>query len=377
MKYFCGVFSVFLAFLLPLEAQAKIRMLKVLRSPYKVSVESVARKAVMPVKGSRLFPAVTPNMRYIGSGNPSGTYVVPSAEIVKISLMPHGYGAADKIARRYDTHLKAFLELKKDLETMALYQNLEPRSMERFETNYYVSLVNQARKHLGEMERVLGARDPAVHYGKVWLAEVEKIIDPNMAKFVVGVSDKFLTEDLTLGRELDRNEFLLKNPDGSSFVFKNWDGEATGQAFALAEQLPARSIAVLNDDPEILEWIQTAADRGWLGKGTRVRMFTSMDALANLLKDGVRYDMILLDYVLEDGVSLYVVDQVRALGDKQTVLLINSAFMEDEVHAEELFSHGVDGFVSSVGFWRDNVGPRLATALHNYGLYKAKHNWAR
>ena len=78
------------------------------------------------------------------------------------------------------------------------------------------------------------------------------------------------------------------------------------------------------------------------------------------------YNVILMDYVLEDGISVFMIDRLRMEGDKETVILVNSALMDDEVPAEDLFEHGADGFISSVGFRADNGGARIANALYNY-----------
>ena len=94
-------------------------------------------------------------------------------------------------------------------------------------------------------------------------------------------------------------------------------------------------------------------------------MFDSLNKLMEWTKD-IKYDVILMDYVLEDGISVFMIDRIRMAGDKSTVILVNSALMDDEVPAEELFEHGADGFISSVGFRADNGGARIANALYNY-----------
>lgn len=94
-------------------------------------------------------------------------------------------------------------------------------------------------------------------------------------------------------------------------------------------------------------------------------VFDSLGKLMEWVKE-VKYDVILMDYVLEDGVSVFMIDHIRMTGDKSTVILVNSALMDNEVPAEDLFERGADGFVSSVGFRADNGGARIANALYNY-----------
>lgn len=133
----------------------------------------------------------------------------------------------------------------------------------------------------------------------------------------------------------------------------------------------------MNDDPEILEWARDWGMKGYFGKGTRVATFDSMEKLVDWVTSGVKYDVIFLDYVLEDGLSVYVADELRASGNMETVVLLNSALEPHEVPAEDLFHHGVDGFVTSVGFRPDTGWVGITNALHNYEVYKAKNGWKR
>lgn len=135
-----------------------------------------------------------------------------------------------------------------------------------------------------------------------------------------------MPEKLRTENSFNADRFFLKDPDGTSLTMKNTSPGSDGfiRAQKMAAELPPMTIAVLNDDPEILEWARGWNAQGFLGTGSRVA------------------------------------------GDKSTVILVNSALMDNEVPAEDLFERGADGFVSSVGFRADNGGARIANALYNY-----------
>lgn len=370
------LFSVIVFF--PLCAEAKVRVPKVPKCPLRVSaavnrpLSSMAIRRVILPKNFRI-KSLAPSLPSLGLDK----YSFPTVQSLKISLANHGFVQASNLAEQYKTYLDQFMAAKKELEAFSVYQTLEPQELNLNEKRHYDELVDEADNALFGMQKILGSRFPAVHYGKVWLEDMRRFINPAIERFTFLPSEEFLHRNLTPGRKYVADEFLLKELDGKSLIFKGWTPEEIEEAKNMAKDLPPLSIAVLNDDPEIVEWVQSAAAQGFLGNGARVRGFSSMDALVELWKANVRYDVVLLDYVLEDGVSLYVANEIRSLGDQETVLLINSALEEHQVPAEELFKQGIDGFVSSVGFRRDNVGPRLTHALHNYFFYRNKYGWPR
>lgn len=370
--------AVFMMLAASLDAWAKIR--PALVKPYRVkladTVETRLKQAASLSRRSQFVLSKDTKFKVINFTD-INNFLIPNAAAVKKSLATHGYYQSDALAQRYEKHLKNFFETKKELEIFLRYQELEPRMLDMREIAYYTEIVDNMEDALLGMERILGSLSPAVHYGKVWLNEVRRVINPNLDRFTYVPDEKFLEQDLMSGRVFDKDEFVLRGKDGLSVIFKDWTQDETLEAKKLVQDFPPMTVAVLNDDPEIIEWVQIAAARGFMGPNTRVKAFDSMDVLLDWLKEGVKYDLILLDYVLEDGVSLYVANQVRAMGDEDTVLFVNSALMEDEVPSEELFNQGIDGFVSSVGFRRTNAGPRLAHALHNYFFYKNKHGWRR
>lgn len=366
------------AVLFPLSADAKVRP-PAIKCPVRVAANTITRQLPRFASRGINLPArfhikgMAPSVISAGPDK----YTLPAVQSFQTSLEAHGFIQALNLTKQYKMYLEQFVAAKKELDVFAGYQNLEPRKLNMHEIRYYEDLLDEADVALYGMQKMLGSRFPAVHYGKIWLEEMRRLVNPKKDRFIFVPEEEFLHRNLTPGRKYVADEFLLKEADGKSLIFKGWTEEEIAAARKLAAELPSLSVAVLNDDPEILEWVQSAAARGFLGSGTRVRGFSSMDQLVDLWEAGVRFDVVLLDYVLEDGVSLYVANEIRSLGDQETVLFVNSALEEKEVPAEDLFNQGIDGFISSVGFRPDNVGPRLTHALHRYFFYKNKYGWSR
>lgn len=288
-------------------------------------------------------------------------------DAIRQSLLAHGVQESLRMSEQYRTNLQKFLEIKKEMDIFLGYQKLEPRAVCSAEINERWMHANKAFLALQEMERIVGARDPGVHMGKLYMERVMATLRPTYTGCLLGGDKENLPGKFRSANSFDSAKFLLKDPDGTSLTMKNTARGSEGfvQAQKMAAQLPAMTIAVLNDDPEILEWTRNWAAQGFLGKGSRVAVFDSLSKLMDWVKD-VKYDLILMDYVLEDGISVFMIDRIRMAGDTSTVILVNSALMDNEVPAEELYEHGADGFISSIGFRPDNGGARIANALFNY-----------
>lgn len=287
-------------------------------------------------------------------------------EVIRTSLIAHGVQESLRTSEQYRVNLEKFLEIKKEMDIFLRYQLLEPQQVSAAELNSRWAEANEAFLCLQRMERIVGASDPGVHLGKLYIQRVMSALKPN---YMGGSFKKgnLLPQKFRSTETFNVNNFLLKDPNGVSLTMKNTMPGSEGfiKAKEMAAQLPAMKVAVLNDDPEILEWARAWGAQGFFGKGSRVAVFDSLTKLMERTKD-VKYDVILMDYVLDDGLSVFMMDRIRMAGDKSTVILVNSALMDDEVPAEELFEHGADGFISSVGFRADNGGARVANALYNY-----------
>lgn len=290
-----------------------------------------------------------------------------TAEVIRKNLQAHGALESVRTAEQYRASLNKFLAIKKNLDAFLRYQKLEPQLLSRAEINARLAEANDALAALNEMERIVGARDPGVHMGKLYVEQVMVALKPTYAGYFAKKKQAELPGKFRESDSFNLDQFLLKDPNGRSLTMKNTmpGSEGYTNAQKMAAELPAMTIAVLNDDPEILEWARRWGSQGFFGRGSRVAVFKSLTDLMEKVKD-VKYDVILMDYVLEDGISIFMIDHIRMAGDKSTVIMVNSALMDDEVPAKELFEHGADGFVSSVGFRADNGGARIANALYNY-----------
>ena len=294
-------------------------------------------------------------------------------------LIAHGEEESERIAELYRKNLEAFLALKKEFDIFLGYQKLEPKPSPFYEQTILVKRIEDAQASLAGLRRVLGSTDPVVQAAELWLRNVYAAISPMAGSLMGPAQESLLEKTFHEGRVFNADEFLLKNPDGTPLrsPFATPTPEDMGKALQQAQELPARTIAFLNDDPEILEWARDWAAKGYFGKGTRVAPFDSMERLVEYATGGAKYDLIFLDYVLEDGLSMYVVDEIRASGNMDTVIILNSALEPHEVPSEELFKHGVDGFVTSVGSRPDTGWVGITNALHNYQVYKDRNGWTR
>lgn len=289
-----------------------------------------------------------------------------TADAIRSGLLAHGVQESLRLSEQYRSNLNKFLEIKRELDIFLRYQMLEPENVSSLEVNARWEEARKARRALQEMERIVGARDRGVHLGKLYMDRVMEALKPTYAG-LSGKKKASMPEKLRTDNSFNADRFFLKDPDGTSLTMKNTSPGSDGfiRAQKMAAELPPMTIAVLNDDPEILEWARGWNAQGFLGTGSRVAVFDSLGKLMEWVKE-VKYDVILMDYVLEDGVSVFMIDHIRMAGDKSTVILVNSALMDNEVPAEDLFERGADGFVSSVGFRADNGGARIANALYNY-----------
>lgn len=288
-------------------------------------------------------------------------------EDIRKSLLAHGVQESLRKSELYRENLNKFLEIKREMDIFLRYQQLEPQKVSLAEVNARWAYANKALSALQEMERIVGARDPGVHLGKLYMGKVLAALKPTYTGKVLRNKDIAMPGKFREEHSFNKDQFLLKDADGTSLTMKNTSPGSDGfnKACQMAAELPPMTIAVLNDDPEILEWARNWGSQGFLGKGSRVAVFDSLNKLMEWTKN-IKYDVILMDYVLEDGISVFMIDRLRMAGDKSTVILVNSALMDDEVPAKELFEHGADGFISSVGFRADNGGARIANALYNY-----------
>ena len=288
-----------------------------------------------------------------------------TADAIRSGLLAHGVQESLRLSEQYRSNLNKFLEIKRELDIFLRYQMLEPENVSSLEVNARWEEARKARRALQEMERIVGARDRGVHLGKLYMDRVMEALKPTYAG-LSGKKKASMPEKLRTENSFNADRFFLKDPDGTSLTMKNTSPGSDGfiRAQKMAAELPPMTIAVLNDDPEILEWASDWNARGFFGAGSRMRIFNSLERFMDIVKD-IKYDVVLIDYVLEDGVSLAAVDCIRQTG-ASTVILLNSALMDNEVPAEKLFERGADGFVSSVGFRADNGGARIANALYNY-----------
>ena len=300
-------------------------------------------------------------------------------EVLRAELLAHGEEESARIFEQYRDDLKNFLDIKKEFDIFLGYQKFEPKPITFSEQTRLVKMLEEAQSALSGLSMVLGKKNPAIHYASLWVRNVYGSISPMAASLMAPAQESLLEKTFHEGRVFNVDEFLLKNPNGAPLrsPFATPNAEEVSEALGQAQQLPARTIAFLNDDPEILEWARDWGMKGYFGKGTRVATFDSMEKLVDWVTSGVKYDVIFLDYVLEDGLSVYVVDELRAAGNMETVVLLNSALEPHEVPSEDLFHHGVDGFVTSVGFRPDTGWVGITNALHNYEVYKAKNGWKR
>ena len=299
---------------------------------------------------------------FFAVSKPFSAKAFKTPDAVRLSAVNLGVRESLRVSAQYQAHLKTFLEIKKEMDIFLGYQKLEPQHISAFEVHSRMNDLAQAEKELAAMERIVGPKEAGIHLGRSYLYQARMALQPNYASLYSKTEEK-PTNSL---RSFNADQFLLKDPDGTSLTMKDTSPGSDGfiRARQMAAELPEMTIAVLNDDPEILEWARDWNARGFFGAGSRMRIFNSLERFMDIVKD-IKYDVVLIDYVLEDGVSLAAVDCIRQTG-ASTVILLNSAPMDNEVPAEKLFERGADGFVSSVGFRADNGGARIANALYNY-----------
>ncbi len=280
------------------------------------------------------------------------------------------------IAPIYQKNVDGFLAIKKDLDTFFEYQRLEPRIVRANEKRAKEIQLSQAYTYLRNISMALPDDAPSVQTAKAFLKDAYAALHPT---YVVKPHEG---EELAKStRVLRDNEFLLWDPEAekSTTMPEIFSGKADkAKGLERASHLPARSFAFINDDPEILEWAQQWARQGYLGKGSKVEVFSnSEDFIARLRTYGNLYDVVVVDWVLEEGYALNAIEAVRKSANKNAIVLMNSALMDDQVKVKEMYENGLDGFVSSIGWRADTGGPRLAVALYNYDFYKTLHGWER
>ena len=284
------------------------------------------------------------------------------------------WGAVDRgIAPLYERSVKSFMEIKHELNIFFEYQRLEPEFVSPIVKREKEDMLNEAHMHLHDIAVVLSPQNPSVQLARTFLKEAFEALHPTYALI------KDSSVQTHLSRQLVDREFLLWKPDAARSELMQTIRAGTSikaEALQKASELPTRVVAFINDDPEMLEWARQWAAQGYFGPGSRVAVFDSLSSFTQVVDGGALYDLVLIDWVLDDGFALPAVQKIRA-NSRHTVVLLNSALQENEVQIEEMFNYGFDGFVSSIGFRADTGGARIALSLWNYEYYKTLYNWER
>ena len=98
-------------------------------------------------------------------------------------------------------------------------------------------------------------------------------------------------------------------------------------------------VFVAEDDPVIVEGLKIALSQ----EGYEVEAFENMNGAIEAIKEGVHYDVCILDITLPDGDGYQI---CRAIREKSDVPIIFLTACDDEVHTVLAFENEADDYVS-------------------------------
>lgn len=154
---------------------------------------------------------------FFAVSKPFSAKAFKTPDAVRLSAVNLGVRESLRVSAQYQAHLKKFLEIKKEMDIFLGYQKLEPQHISAFEVHSRMNDLAQAEKELAAMERIVGPKEAGIHLGRSYLYQARMALQPNYASLYSKTEEK-PTNSL---RSFNADQFLLKDPDGTSLTMKD------------------------------------------------------------------------------------------------------------------------------------------------------------
>ena len=284
---------------------------------------------------------------------PRGISRLEEPTLEQAAYVMHGYHQA----------MKHFKEFRQEMDPFLYYQSkpAEKRALAPAEKSYWAGKIMQMNFQLEKIRPFTFSQDEAYRAAREYVAYAAKVVDP----LLCGAVAKPLYA--CPNRTYKQAEFFLHAPRGR-------------RSARLLQALPKQlNIAVLNDEPELLEnllWMQGNKE---LPAGYKMDCYSNTETLLNAItKQGKKPDVILTDIVVPGGGGFYLTGALRAAGYKGVILAL-SAFAERDRMGRQMFEAGFDGMIySPLELEYDpHWGSKILDKLRNYYYYSRLHGWQR
>lgn len=267
------------------------------------------------------------------------------------------------VMHEYRQAMKYFEELRKEMDPFLYYQSkpAEKHTLAPAEKSYWTEKIMELNARLEKIRPFIFSKDEAYRAAREYVAYAAQVVDP----LLCGVVDQ--TRYACPNRTYNQAEFFLHAPRGR-------------QSARLAQALPKQlRIAVLNDEPEVLDNLLWMQENKELPDGYEIYCYSNTETLLYAItKQGQKPDVILTDIVVPGGGGFYLTGTLRAAGYKGVILAM-SAFAEREQMGRRMFEAGFDGMIySPLELEYDpHWGSKILDKLRNYYYYSRLHGWQR
>lgn len=281
---------------------------------------------------------------------------------------------ANEAIRHYDLVEKSFEQFRKDMDVFLYYQAkpVERRELLPAERRQWLDRLNLLKRQVEGLGAYLSPEDEGVRQMRDYITYAYTVVEPQLLNVLFVEPLEPRTD-----REFLLEEFCLHNPPEKEPFWISpipWIRNRR-----IARTLPAGlKIAVLNDRYSVLGRMQEKHRAGsFFPTGTIYTYTDASQLLDDVLSERINPDVILTDILVSgSGGGYYVAAELR-LHQYQGSIIALTAYREDKEVGQEMFRHGLDGFISMpIGFENGSFWTsRIMQAVTNHFYYRKLHGW--
>ena len=284
---------------------------------------------------------------------------------LRINLIHPSTEQVQQAVSEYRKIVTDFNAMRREVSTKVFYKtfpNDEPSAMAPQELRQMIIQLSDLQFKINRLRRIVFAKDPALAQMAQWTEQALRQVNPF---YMPGLQQRARLDS----RVFDRNEFFLKYPNSANVP----EGITPPQRM-VPDNL---RVAVLNDQPDILNMYRAWADQKRLGAGWSVITYKDTGDLLNALRAGEMYDLIITDLTVPGGGGYFLTDQVREM-NLNIPIIGCSMYTVDKLNAEKMFEQGFDGYIYGDDMFEEMAGSvSWIGYIKNYYYYKALHGWSR
>lgn len=261
----------------------------------------------------------------------------------------------------YVRALKDFEALRKELNPVLFYQSnpQESRVMLPEEKRQWLGKIQAVQRKLAEIYTYIEPSETALMTAQAYVDEALHVLIPEINKMPLQKPQP------RKDKQFRMDEFFLHDPK------LGWLEKIRGE-IPSAEHFEDLHVAVVNDEPYVREALKDAHSAGQLLPGGKLSVYADGKTLLEYMKTASdKPNFVLTDMSLPYSSGYLVVSELRRNGYQGPIVGF-SAFQEREEIGREMFSYGLDGFISVsklfnyAPFWYKRVNHKIA----NYFYYQ-------